>query len=151
MKSLAALKEDFGEESNNNSTQISTQNTINNSKDHILTSKPDSRNNGAVLRMKAEIAAELYLGVDDAGKFLRFLDFYVKLFESNSSSSSFEAPDNQIVKAFNLFDGDVLKSKEFLIISQELEELGFEEDKVLSALMLNSNDREAALDFLMKN
>jgi len=146
MKSLAALKEELSEEGHktkNPSTNNVTGSSSTLSSSHSTTT---ARNNYAVLRMKAETAAEMYLGVDDAGKFLRFLDFYVSLFELNSSSP-FEANDAKIVKVFNLFDGDVKKSTDFLVISEELEELGFEGDKVLSALMLNSNDREAALDF----
>ena len=143
MKSLAALKEELSEDNQN--TKISAPTTAN------INHSTKTGNNSAMLRMKAETAAEMYLGVDDAGKFLRFLDFYVSLFESKSTNQSIESSDSKIVKAFNLFDGDIKKSTDFLLISAELEELGFEEDKVLSALMLNSNDREAALDFLMKN
>lgn len=102
--------------------------------------------------MKAETAAEMYLGVEDTGRFLRFLDFYVSLFETISlTNPSFEVADSKVVKVFDLLEGDVQKTADFLEISEELEELGFEEDKIVSALMLNSNDREAALDFLMKN
>lgn len=104
-----------------------------------------------MLRMKAETAAEIYLGLDDAGKLLRFLDFYVELFQHHSTDDSVAFSDEKIVKSFNLFDGDVKKSAEFLVVAEELEELGFEADKVVSALMLFSNDREAALQFLMKD
>lgn len=146
MKSLAALKEELSEEG---------QITRNNLSDSILNTTANTttaKNNSVMLRMKAETAAEMYLGVEDTGKFIRFLDFYVSLFEATSSiNPSFEASDSRIVKVFDLFDGDVKKSAEFLVISEELAELGFEEDKVVAALMLNSNDREAALDFLMKN
>ena len=104
----------------------------------------------AHLRMQAETAAELYLGVNDTAQVLSFLDFYVSLKESMSmTSSSFN--DKNIVKSFNLFNGNVEKSGKFLEIAEELEELGFDDEKVVSALMLFSNDREAALDFLMKN
>ena len=167
MKSLAALKEELSEEghnnNNNNCHSHSTDNYTYNkshSTDNTDISNPlvpsnipqnssKARNDSAILRMKAETAAEMYLGMDDAGKFLRFLDFYVSLYECGVPS--FKANDPKIVKVFDLFAGDVKKSTDFLIISEELEELGFDEDKVLSALMLNSNDREAALDFLMKN
>ena len=176
MKSLAALKEELSEEghNNNNDTCHNTDNytynkshstdNYNNNKSHssdntdisnplvpsnIPQNSSKARNDSAILRMKAETAAEMYLGMDDAGKFLRFLDFYVSLYECGVPS--FKAKDPKIVKVFDLFAGDVKKSTDFLIISEELEELGFDEDKVLSALMLNSNDREAALDFLMKN
>ena len=37
-----------------------------------------------MLGMKAETAAEMYIGVEDTGKFLRFLDFYVSLYETES-------------------------------------------------------------------
>jgi hypothetical protein len=111
-----------------------------------------SRNDSiTVLRMKAETAAEMYLGLDDAGKLLRFLDFYVELIQQYNGDDSLNFADEQMVKSFNLFDGDVKKSAEFLVVAEELEELGFEGDKVVSALMLFSNDREAALQFLMKD
>lgn len=145
MKSLAALKEELSEEGQ--LTRKSSGNITNKDDNHMA-----KKNSVVMLRMKAETAAEMYLGVEDTGKFLRFLDFYVSLFEATGSiNSSFEAADSKIVKVFDLFEGDVNKSADFLVISEELEELGFEEDKVVSALMLNSNDREAALDFLMKN
>lgn len=111
---------------------------------------PLNRNdNTTLLRMKAETAAEMYLGLEDASKFLRFLDFYVELIQQMKPNSSFT--DENIVKSFNLFDGNVKKSAEFLVVAEELEELGFENEKVVSALMLFSNDREAALQFLMKD
>lgn len=105
-----------------------------------------------MLRMRAETAGEMYLGVEDASKFLRFLDFYVDLMKKCDDQESNNAfSDEKIVKAFNLFDGNVKKSIEFLVVADELEELGFEDEKVVSALMLFSNDREAALQFLMKD
>jgi len=102
-----------------------------------------------LLRMKAETAGEMYLGLEDASKFLRFLDFYVELIQQMKQNPTFS--DEKIVKSFNLFDGNVKKSAEFLVVAEELEELGFEDEKVVSALMLFSNDREAALQFLMKD
>lgn len=104
-----------------------------------------------MLRMRAETAGEMYLGVEDASKFLRFLDFYVDLMKKCDNHSNSAFSDEKIVKAFNLFDGNVKKSSEFLVVAEELEELGFEEEKVVSALMLFSNDRETALQFLMKD
>ena len=101
--------------------------------------------------MKAETAAELFLGVEDVGKFLKFLDFYVELIQKEFQNDSTIISDEMIVKSFNLFDGNVKKSAEFLVVADELVELGFEVDKVVSALMLFSNDREAALQFLMKD
>ena len=101
--------------------------------------------------MKAETAAELFLGVEDVGKFLNFLDFYVELIQKEFQNDSTTISDEMIVKSFNLFDGNVKKSAEFLVVADELVELGFEVDKVVSALMLFSNDREAALQFLMKD
>lgn len=103
----------------------------------------------AHLRMKAETAAELYLGVDDTAQVLRFLDFYVALKQQSEEINA--VADEKIVLSFGLFDGNVEKSGQFLAVSEELEELGFEREKVTSALMLFSNDRESALDFLMKN
>ena len=102
-----------------------------------------------LLRMKAETAGEMYLGLEDVSKFLRFLDFYVELVQQIKQNTTFS--DEKIVKSFNLFDGNVKKSLEFLEVAEELEELGFEDEKVVSALMLFSNDREAALQFLMKD
>ena len=102
-----------------------------------------------LLRMKAETAGEMYLGLEDVSKFLRFLDFYVELVQQIKQNTTFS--DEKIVKSFNLFDGNVKKSAEFLVVAEELEELGFEDEKVVSALMLFSNDREAALQFLMKD
>lgn len=115
-------------------------------------SQSSSVGNTTMLRMKAETAAEMYLDVEDTGKFLRFLDFYVNLIGNiTENNNTCLYSDEKIVKVFNLFDGNVKKSSEFLLVAEELEELGFEEDKVVSALMLFSNDREAALQFLMKD
>lgn len=151
MKSLAALKEELSEDAHNATSTRSNEPATLTPTSNITAAHANvtARNNSTMLRMKAETAAEMYIGVEDTGKFLRFLDFYVSLYET--SPSTFEASDAKIVKSFDLFDGDVKKSGEFLVVAEELEELGFEEDKVVSALMLNSNDREAALDFLMKN
>lgn len=110
---------------------------------------PARKDSETMLRMRADTAGEMYLGVEDASKFLRFLDFYVELIQNCEQNNAFS--DERIVKAFNLFDGNVKKSNEFLVVAEELEELGFEEEKVVSALMLFSNDREAALQFLMKD
>jgi hypothetical protein len=109
---------------------------------------PFHKDSETMLRMKAETAGETYLGLDDAGKFLRFLDYYVELMQKCQENAF---SDEKVVKCFNLFDGNVKKSAEFLLVAEELEELGFDEEKVISALMLFSNDREAALQFLMKD
>lgn len=140
MKSLAELRDEFKPETTSE-------------REERTSSITGSVVNSTVLRMKAETAAELYLGTDDTSLFLQFLDFYVELMESLNKSGleTSNITDEKMVKVFNLFTGDVKKSSEFLVTAVELEELGFEEDKVVSALMLFSNDREAALDFLMKN
>lgn len=111
----------------------------------------DRKSSVAHLRMKAQTVAELYLGVDDTAKVLNFLDFYVNLMEKYKEIDSNNTADDKIAQVFELFEGDLDKSGNFLIVSEELEELGFESEKVTSALMLFSNDRESALDFLMKN
>ena len=131
LKSLAELKDN--------------DETRNNRIDDLKSLKDSS----TLLRMKAETVAEMYLGDTDASVFLRFLDFYVALSTSSNPETNFT--DQNIVKSFHLFDGNIQKSNDFLLVKEELEELGFEEDKVVSALMLFTNDREAALDFLMKN
>ena len=110
----------------------------------------DEKDNLTILRIKAQTAAELYLDVDDTKMVLRFLDFYVSILPI----LNLKVPDLKVVQAFNLFqddDDNVVKASKFIEVSEELEELGFEGNKVTSALLLFSNDREAALDFLMKN
>lgn len=99
------------------------------------------------MRMKAETIAEAHLGTEDATQFLAFIDFYVQITRNNDPS---EFPDELVLKAFPIFKGDAEKSVEFIRIAVELQELGFDGENVVSALLLNSNDREAALDFLMK-
>ncbi len=149
MKTLAELRDEFKQpETTGLGSERSCVVTEKHSQQKQQQQKPII--NSTVLRMKAETAAELFLITDDTSLFLRFLDFYVDLMESLLSSLP-EIPDEKVVKVFNLFNGDLKKSGEFLLTAVELEELGFEEDKVVSALMLFSNDREAALDFLMKN
>lgn len=140
MKSLAELKDEFKPTTKEVTPSLDPQ--------VPSVQKVSAKDISLLLRMKAESAAELYLGTDDTNLFLKFLDFYVNLsMEIENSNYS----DEKIVKVFNLFSGDLKKSAEFMEISAELEELGFEEEKVISALMLHSNDRELALDFLMKN
>jgi hypothetical protein len=144
MRSLAELKEEFttGADSVNPSMPTAAAKSI--------SSRSTSDNSTALLRMKAETAAELYFGDNDAGIILNFIDFYVQLAPKLENTSS-PIQDHRIVKAFNLFSQDLDKSSQFLEVSQDLADLGFDEDKVDSALILYSNDREAALDFLMKN
>lgn len=142
MKSLAELK---GEISPTESNQKNVSNTKNNEKE--INKEVKETDNVTILRMKAQTAAELYLNVDDTKTVLRFLDFYVSIVPVLKSKVS----DPKLVQAFNLFEEDVVKAEKFIEVSEELEELGFEGNKVTSALLLFSNDREAALDFLMKN
>ena len=166
MKSLAELRDEF----NTTCTSMSSTDTAKNAKTSAgniskptgiaksdfnakstSTTKFDPVVNKTILRMKAETAAELYLNSgDDTGLFLRFLDFYVAVKEFLMESDT-DFSDEKMVKVFHLFAGDAKKSSDFLIIAGELEELGFEEESVVSALMLHSNDRESALDYLMKN
>lgn len=139
MKSLAELKEEISPYN----TTTNTTNTI-----KIKNNEKDDKDNLTILRMKAQTAAELYLDVDDTKVVLRFLDFYVSIVPRILNS---KVSDPKLVQAFNLFEEDVDKAEKFIEVSEELEELGFEGNKVTSALLLFSNDREAALDFLMKN
>ena len=90
---------------------------------------PSRKDSETMLRMRAETAGERLLGVEDASKFLHFLDFYVEILR-NCGETVYS--DEKIFKAFELFDGNVKKSSEFLAVAEELEELGFEEEKVVS-------------------
>ena len=99
------------------------------------------------IRIKAERAAESLLADSDAKTFLNFISFYSDVFEKCPGLS---ITDAMILRAFNMFEGDADKAAAFLPIFEELTDLGFAEDEVISALLLHENDREAALDYLMK-
>jgi hypothetical protein len=99
------------------------------------------------IRIKAERASESLLSDSDAKTFLSFIDFYTGVYEKAPELS---VEDALMLRAFNMFEGDVDKAAAFLPVFEELCDLGFETDEVISALLLHENDREAALDYLMK-
>lgn len=99
------------------------------------------------IRIRAERAAESLLSNSDAKTFLNFISFYTQVIEKCPHLS---IEDASMLRAFNLFEGDISRAVAFLPLFLELTELGFGEDEVVSALLLHSNDREAALDHLMK-
>lgn len=157
LKSLAELKEEISSprpttpETHFSSTLQSQ--TVNSHTKNTGTSGVSTNTacNETILRMKGGSAAELYLGTDDAGAVVKFLDFYVstaKLILNQDPTAALNDP--KIVQAYKLFDTNPEKAKEFVLVSEELVELGFDEDRVTSALLLHDNDRESSLDFLMK-
>ncbi len=99
------------------------------------------------IRIRAERAAESLLTDSDAKTFLNFISFYTNVFEKCSTLS---VEDALVLRVFNMFEGDVCKAAAFLPVFEELTDLGFAEDDVISALLLHENDREAALGYLMQ-
>lgn len=100
------------------------------------------------LRIRAERAAEQLLAdAADAKTFLDFISFYMAALEACPTCS---LSNEQILRVFRLFEGNVMAAAGFMPVFEELIELGFGEDEVVSALLLCNNDREAALDHLMK-
>lgn len=100
------------------------------------------------LRIRAERAAEqLLTDAADAKTFLNFISFYMEALEACPTCG---LTDEQILRVFRLFEGNVGAAVGFIPVFEELVELGFGEDEVVSALLLYNNDRESALDHLMK-
>lgn len=60
------------------------------------------------------------------------------------------APDDMdVLRAFFQFDGNVEKAFLFLKSFLALRELGFSEEKITAALLMNDNNQDRALDYLM--
>jgi hypothetical protein len=112
------------------------------------------------LRMRAERAAEVYLVEEnDASKILAFIDFYVAVAEAAQEEPDFAHQpllDDEIAKVFEVTVPtaamiDVTAALRFITTKRELVDLGFEEANVVSALLLYDCEREACIDFLMRN
>lgn len=105
----------------------------------------------AALRMRGQTAAELYLGTDDAGQVLSFIDYYVATHTALvAANPELVVADTELIRAFHLYEGSVSKGVAYLLAFQDLVDLAFPEDRVVSSLLMFDNDRERALDYLMK-
>lgn len=111
------------------------------------------------LRLRAEAAAEEHLRADgnlDAALMLRFIDFYCALQEHYAlpTTDKLEDPecllDDEVGKCFDLDMTDPPRAMAFISIRREMRDLGFDDAKVISALLMFNNNRDLCIEYLMR-
>jgi len=155
LKSLNELKDEI-ESISNTSTRGDGKNDDNVS----YISGENSRNNTLALRMKAERAAEEYFPPEnnpDAASVLKYIDFYCTLQEyyAQPTVGKLEDPpcllDDEIGMCFDLDILEASRAMMFVATRRELKDLGFDNESVISALLMFNNDRDLCIDYLMRN
>jgi hypothetical protein len=102
----------------------------------------------ADLSEKAEELSLLYLPDDTEERRRAFCKLYM---DTMRSSSAANLNDLDILRSYLLFDADSLKALPYLISMANLKEMGFEEERISSALLMFNCNQEEALEHLMKD
>lgn len=108
--------------------------------------RPASLNDPTALEAYAAELGRSYLPQDGPERQAAFALLYIRTRKVGSPPTELD-----VLKAFFIQDGDADKAEAYLQAFVSLQELGFPDDQITTALLLNNNNMEEALEYLMRH